>query len=235
MGASKRERMSLVSSSGRLDDRRFLLPSNEHIRRRLDTLHEFVLNLEKEEPAVIGATLWGSYSKGYADFLSDIDAIIYIDSDKIKDDDQLQKLKEKIRRSVILMGPMVGQGIFESVISIADITKFCRGADAANLFYLPHPKTGTENDDTVLFRLFHLGMGHGIYRFRERIIATLETMENGEEIWSKIMEELAHKENVGLDQVLFEKRRRLYPKTLAEGREYFLDHAPRKAPDSVLS
>jgi hypothetical protein len=71
--------------------------------------------------------------------------------------------------------------------------------------------------------LFQLGVGKGIYHKREEVIAALEAMDSqGEAVWTHLMDELWRWENQGFDEEIKNARKRLYPKTLAEGRQYFL-------------
>ena len=52
--------------------------------------------------------------------------------------------------------------------------------------------------------------------------------DKGEEVWRELMDGLFLAENYNtFDPALREKRKNLYPKTLAEGRKYFLSHGPK--------
>lgn len=228
----KRRRM--VSESGEIDFRRFLLSSDLEIRKKLHDLRDAVESLHERFPEMIGCTFFGSQTKGYAQKRSDIDAYLLVDEDTVSDkirtqahdlsinqelmkERRLDELHEEIVKSLHKIGLNLGLGSGIGIRSISwkKIEQFCQGdiLDENNL---------------AVMHLFHMGVGDNIYPRREQIISTLENMgDAGERLWTILMEKLFEWENKFFDETLKKKRRELYPKTLSEGREYFLRNAPR--------
>ena len=81
--------------------------------------------------------------------------------------------------------------------------------------------------------MFRLAAGKGIYEYRELAISTLEQIGKiGEKRWSELMLGLLMLEWVNSHGPILDKRQNLYPKTLAEGRKYFVEHKPWRAEKS---
>ena len=71
--------------------------------------------------------------------------------------------------------------------------------------------------------LFLLSISTELQEYRRVCLETLSASgEKGEIIWKKLMQLLHEFENKGFSPELKKKRLKLYPKTLAEGKKYFL-------------
>lgn len=234
-GLSKKLRKELVSDPGELDFKRFLLSSDPKIREKLKALRNVVNGLSTKYPEIIGLTLFGSQVKGYANNESDIDASIYLDEDKIRNFTPKTDPKEDILKSPRFLGiqddiahgtsyaGLKSHSIDMDITSRAKIVRACG--------------SGTFNES--IMNMFHLAVGKGIYGYRELVISTMEKMgERGEKAWSTLMNDLMTFENLKFPNEPHVKMKNLYPKTLAEGRKYFLRNAPEKPvsnPESSVS
>lgn len=68
------------------NERRFELATETSARTRLDNFRDGIKNFQKENPEVLGATVYGSMIKGeQAKETSDVDAFLYIDEETIPD------------------------------------------------------------------------------------------------------------------------------------------------------
>lgn len=223
---SQEKRVHKIEASGELEFKRSLLSSDPKLREKLKTLRGVVEGLRVKYPEIIGMTIFGSHVKGYANNESDIDASIYLDEDKIRNfapgagsteeilkSPRFLEIQDDIAHGISYAG-LKSHGIDMGIISKDKLVEKCQ--------------RGYFSENTM--RLFHLAAGKGIYGYRELVISTLENMgEKGEKGWSNLMSELFLFENMDVNPDLLEKRRNLYPKTLAEGRRYFLSHAPKDA------
>lgn len=226
----KETRMGIVSDSGELDFKRTLLSSDPKLREKVKKLREITEGLRAKYPEMIGMTLFGSHVKGYANNQSDIDANIYIDASRVflpitehrkvnvLASPRFLRIQEELAQGISEAGLRAQSGgIYINLISKDQIIETCL--------------SGSFSENIV--RLFHLGAGKGIYEYREAVISTFESMgEEGEKRWSNLMAELSLFENRDMKPDLQKIRKNLYPKTLAEGRRYFLSHAPKDAGQS---
>lgn len=224
----KHLRTALIYDPGELDFRRILLSSDPRLREKLKTLGNVVEKLRIKFPEIIGVTIHGSHVKGYSNSESDIDATIFIDEDKIRHFENKQdaetfvnnlprylQIKDDINFEISNAGlEKESRGIYIFPISKGTISKFCNGE------FVP-----TSTIVTIM-SLFNVTSGKGIYEYREFLISTLETKENGDAIWRGLMSELFQLENMTLDPKFREKITNPYPKTLAEGRKYFIGRFP---------
>lgn len=223
---SQEKRVYKIEDSGELELKRSLLSSDPELRERIKALREVVEGLRTKYPEIIGITLFGSHTKGYANEKSDIDACIYLDEEKVRiashtmnheekvfDSPHFLQIQEEISSGISHAGlKQQSGGIIIYLISKDKLVERCH--------------KGSFSINTI--RLFHLAAGKGIYEYREIVISTLENMvEDGERMWKNLMHELSVFENLNLDTVLREKRKDLYPKTLVEGRSYFLRNIPK--------
>lgn len=221
-------RKALVADPGELDFKRSLLSSDPKLREKIHSLKSAIERLRTKYPEIIGMTLFGSQVKGYSNNESDIDACIYVDEEKVRlfphkegpqkhtmDLPRFLQIKEDIDWGISYAGlKEESRGISIYLISKNMVVERCQGGSF-----------GSFSDN--LMRLFHPAAGKEIYEYRELVISTLEKMgDKGEENWRNLMQAVFDSENTGLSPELRQKRRKLYPKTLAEGRKYFLSHAP---------
>lgn len=73
------------------NERRFELATETSARTRLDNFRDGIKNFQKENPEVLGATVYGSMIKGeQAKETSDVDAFLYIDKETIQNKELLQ-------------------------------------------------------------------------------------------------------------------------------------------------
>lgn len=223
--AHKGNRRAIVTESGEIELRRFLLSSDPGIRERLHDLRDVAESVHERFPEMIGCTFFGSQTKGYANERSDIDAYLIVDEDALSGNIRTQENEPAIDHELMLerradnlhaeivkslhdnnLSLGLGSGIGIRSISKKKVDDFCQGGN-----------------NLAVMHLFHMAVGKDIYTCREQIISTLESMgEAGERLWMFLMEELFQWENNGFDETLKEKRRTLYPMTLARGRSYFL-------------
>lgn len=213
----------IIAESGEIDRRRFLLSADPETREKLLRFKDIAKTVHQRYPEMIGVTIFGSQVKGYANNRSDLDAYFIIDKDirseiippeatELKTERRTYDLETEIidLLKAVHLGLGLGSGIGIRSISDEKITEFCQ-------------KGILDENTRVIMHLFHLGIGTGIYERREQILSNLENLgENGERIWGHLMENLFRWENEGFDETLQEKRRTLYPRTLSEGRAYFL-------------
>ncbi|MBI2035585.1 MAG: hypothetical protein HYT12_02790 [Candidatus Liptonbacteria bacterium] len=237
IGKSKEERKITAEQGGSLEIKRFLLSSNPEIKERLRALQEIFYRAQEKHPEIISLNIFGSLTKGYAARESDIDAYLVIDIDKIINNgrvyeifdysdtpvpaindpnfgETLKKLATIYYRSLIRVPLIVEQGLKpDQLCNIA--MRFLRKEDVQMW-----AETGYVE---MLTPLFLLSLGKEIYVYRKIVLDALSDMgKQGEEIWKELMDEVITFENEGFNTALTNKRKKLYPRTLAEGRKYFL-------------
>ncbi|OGG69595.1 hypothetical protein A3F27_00555 [Candidatus Kaiserbacteria bacterium RIFCSPHIGHO2_12_FULL_53_13] len=228
-GASKRKRLDKINESGILESKRFLLSPDPILRERPRILADIIERLRIKHPEIIGVVFGGSYVKGYANSKSDLDASIFIDEDSVRDaagtndpDEKTEKLQYflDIRKDIqenVRSANLPSRGLLVCLTSKNKIIKAC--------------KTGSFSENLV--HMFRLAAGKGIYEYRELAISTLEQIGKiGEKRWSELMLGLLMLEWVNSHGPILDKRQNLYPKTLAEGRKYFVEHKPWRAEKS---
>ena len=215
-GKQKNLRREIISESGTLDRKRFLLSASPEWKDRIRKLQDIVYELKKEYPEIISLSLYGSLTKGYANEESDIDAYLNIDEDVANKNLRTQSrfFYEDIARKKIkdVLGLSDGQvrHVHSEFWAESKIVK-----DASHGFA-----------SWQIAQLFLLSVGKDINKYRKVVFNESEKLgADGETYWQSIMDSLAFLENSGLSKELIQKRGFLYPKTLTEGRKYFLQEA----------
>ena len=221
---SKDERRQIVSESGILERKRFLLSSSPELRERMSKLQDTVYELKEKYPEIISLGLYGSFTKGYATPESDIDAKVNIDTEICVNSENpstpefiVEELKDRLKKDLNLNDQQV-MGIQLHLFSKLDILKSINKGWGGSLS-----------------SLFLLSIGKDIDSYRRTVFDTLELMgKDGEKIWKDTMSNLAGFENIGFSYETREKRKSLYPQTLAEGRKYFLKEEPKYMEEGIF-
>ena len=216
--ASKADRLSRISDAGILESKRFLI-SGFGVREKLYALKDIADELCARHPEIIGTVLHGSAVKGYANSQSDIDGYLFIAEEKL----ELVFAKRISGGPVVIVEPIHYESIIEDVRESFQSIK--GSVIIATLVSKEIIVEECQADviDSRLVKMFLLALNGRINEYRELIISTLESMgEQGKNNWSRIMEGLWQSESEGLDEKTKLKRKDLYPKTLEEGRRYFL-------------
>lgn len=216
-GLPKEERRKRITDTKleSLETRRFLLSKNPELKERMKILQKAVDDFKKQYPEIISLNLFGSLVKGYANNKSDVDAYLFVDTTKEPKDRKpgtvYNRFVKAFQQSTGMEDEQV-KNIFLELISPDIIIRWItRDPFIAEL----------ETAD-----LFRLAIGRDINNYRKIVFDTLESMgQNGEQRWQKIMEALWDSENRGLPDELREKRKKLYPQTIAEGRRVFLQES----------
>jgi hypothetical protein len=201
----------------KLEKKRFLLSDNEQIRERLDNLQELINELKEEHPEIVGMTVFGSSTLGYSSKSSDIDGHIIIDLDipgKISNKEtSIVDLQESIKKQIV------------ERLKIRDYQVDHIG------FYATHEdslREASHNDPTLVAPLFRLSIGTGIEKLRRIVLEELDKMgAKGENTWHQIMQYIWEKDSYRMSSELEEKRKELYPWTLAEAKEVYLRRSDR--------
>ena len=211
----KNERRQIVSASGVLERKRFLLSSSPEVKERLHKLQDLVYELKKEYPELICFSIYGSFTKGYAMPESDIDGHFMVDEVlKSKKHSELElELHERLKKELNLTDTqIIDTDVY--LWSKERLRKLCHDPQWWN--------------QQVPSLLFVMSVGRGIDEYRRVVFDELEGMgSQGEKVWKEIIQSLINQENAGFSDEFQKKRQNLYPKTLAEGRKYFLNEEPK--------
>lgn len=213
VGKEKNERRELMSASGALDRRRFLLSRSLEWKERIKKLQEVFYEIKKDHPEVVSLSLFGSLTKGYANEESDVDGWLNIDNDKTPKNSSPEQYQNMII-SHIKHALNLDYKKIEHVVPVfwqkEEIIHMCKHKDVGDLV-----------------KLFTLSIGRDINNYRKIVFDELEKEGlDGEIVWISLMDKLALFESGGLDGAAQRKRRKLYPRNLAEGRKYFLQGLP---------
>ncbi len=215
----KNVRREIISASGLLERKRFLLSSSPAIKERIKKLQEVVDEFQEKHPEFISLNLFGSLTKGYANPESDIDAHMYVDTDVKCTSEHVNVayvqevhadiLRVRLRDTLSLSQEQIANVAIRTITK-KEIKDLCVSDD---FFY----------GEKQLFPLFLLALGRGIDNYRRIALDALESIgPRGESRWKDIINLLIDTENKGLDPKLIEKRKKLYPRTIADARKYFL-------------
>ncbi|MBY0111086.1 hypothetical protein K2Y00_03760 [Patescibacteria group bacterium] len=211
---SKGERLREAERDPRLERRRFVLSRVPELRERIFHLQKVFSDLQKEHPELVGLSLYGSHTKGYADFLSDIDGVVFVDFDEAQkrgtDKLELRRLvQETVRKEL---------GLTSEHVSI----------DAVSISLQNNSVTTLRTP-----RLFHLAIGDKLRPYRDAAIRSYEEKgEEGEREWARLVFELVLHENHTFSDEFVEKRLHLYPWSLKKARAYY---APERGSDYTES
>jgi predicted nucleotidyltransferase len=216
---SKAERKEIVSASGVLERKRFLLSNSPEIKKRLHKIQEIIYEMKEKYPEIISACIFGSMTKGYANKESDIDMYLILDQEKL---DKLMESKERENDE---------ECVSELDYRLAHDLKL-QPEQITNVLGLAYSKKSiTESIKKGNFRytpqLFLMSIGRDIEGYRKAVLDELEKEgSEGEKDWRTIVDRLIEFENIGLPNDLREKRRKFYPQTIAEAKKYFLHEEP---------
>ncbi|MEK9160587.1 MAG: hypothetical protein AAB440_00930 [Patescibacteria group bacterium] len=200
-GRSKEERVSDAEKDPRLERQRFVLSRVPELRERIFRLQKVFMDLQKEHSELVGLSLYGSHTKGYADFVSDIDGVVFIDFEEAQ---RLGTNKQELRRIVQ-----------ETVMKELDVGLEHLSLDAVSISLESISALKTP-------RLFHLAIGDKLRPYREAVIRSYEEKgEDGEKEWQRLVFELVLHENHTFSDDFVEKRVHLYPWSLKKARAYY--------------
>jgi predicted nucleotidyltransferase len=166
--------------------------------------------MKEKHPELISLNLFGSFIKGYATSESDLDAYLMIDDgisaqNKTEPAAILDDVKEHIKKELNLTNNQV-LAIQLDGWNEERIKKFIEA-----------------NMTASLSRFFLFSIGKDISNYRKLILDNLELNKvSGPKKWKGIMDSLRIQESIGFSTEVMDRRRKLYPQTLAEGRKYFL-------------
>ncbi|MDO8523401.1 MAG: nucleotidyltransferase domain-containing protein [bacterium] len=218
-GKPKDARREAISSSGALDRKRFLLSASPEWKERIRKLQDIVYELKKEHPEAISLSLFGSLTKGYANEKSDVDAYLNVDNSSVN-----IPAGKRVSNAFFLAG-LIGDKLREEFNLSEEQVGHIIPALWSKKTLKEDLKDSTYNVNVVR-KLFLLSVGANINEYRKIVFDELEAKGiDGDLVWISIMDELANFENSGLPGNAQQKRRLLYPKTLAEGRKYFLQES----------
>jgi hypothetical protein len=77
-----------------LGPKRFEIQSDSFVHERLDAVQNGVEEMKEEDPSVVGLTMYGSMVKGKAHEGSDIDGYLYLDAERLAQNEMEQALQE---------------------------------------------------------------------------------------------------------------------------------------------
>lgn len=220
-GKDKEKRRQLVSA--RLEKRRFLLPDSPEWKRRIKEFKRAVEIIKGKHPEIISFSLFGSATKGYAVESSDLDLYVHVDEGRFKQN--------------VSGDPAKNIDLYQDIIR-AELAKIM-DLDEKKLEYV---KVNLLDKDVIrreclrkngltFWRMFLFTPGAEVDEYRRTLLDTLDEIDRGEgpllkgwgdAQWRGLIANLMNIENSGLDPALIEKRKALYPQTLAAARAYFL-------------
>lgn len=208
----------MASASGWVERKRFLFSSHPELKERLAGLQEIVRDFQKQYPELISLSIYGSLIKGYATPESDIDGVIILD--------------EEVQRELQKKNPQY------SPFSMSNFYKALKEKLSLTYAQMSIQLSLIDKKDLLLFvqrgdiprELFFLSIGgRKISQYRKVILDQLEAMgEQGEETWRNFGLSLLKWEwgsynwGSGGNREMGEKRKKLYPWTIAEAKKYFL-------------
>jgi len=224
IGKSKEDRRELISSNPAFERKRFFLSRNPEIKNWITGLKEVLKDAKERFPEIIGFSIYGSLTKGYAEKSSDIDLKVFFDRSKLPQEinedinkDGLVYILNKLAKTLSL-GQKQITNVNRDTISKTEIKEYCQ-----NLLKYNDQILFIEANLHRLTDLFLLSISTELQEYRRVCLETLSASgEKGEIIWKKLMQLLHEFENKGFSPELKKKRLKLYPKTLAEGKKYFL-------------
>ncbi len=204
----------------KVTERRFELPVQEDARGRLEAFRTTVKEFQKENPEVLGATVYGSMIKGkQAHSESDIDAFLYIDAenpacnstnpdlyrDKFLNKLGAETLEERSRYYEDLRSQFLSTDILEK--EIADQLDFyTKESLYKEMLRQRYGESSEEEKEQLLkqepdFRtiqfgisgMFHARVGSGIEKYRKVFlekIAHLSDKNKAEKIWGEVASQI---------------------------------------------
>lgn len=202
-----------------LEKKRFVLSPDPELLKRLRSLHEALKKAKKYNPEIISIGLFGSMTKGYATESSDIDAVLFINETKLdqrRKDEHLDSDYGSVTHYKDNFIRQLQDALqLTSIEQLKDFRVEYVSADLLRKSARRFPSTLTD--------LFLLSVSRDIEPYRKIVLDELESMgSEGEEIWRSIMQDLAEKENAGLNPEMIHQRELLYPKSISAAKNYFL-------------
>jgi hypothetical protein len=233
-----------------LEKKRFHLQADELWMKRLNTAEEALLELQKQYPEIIGLNFYGSATKGYANSESDMDALLFLDGEKMSKEerDTLEKtgtvnLNEQLKQDIYkrLNGDNKPELSFQvRIIDENNINEVLEelfsgiessqssGSNVEN--YVPYFGHKCER----LGELFTgISVGNKILEYRRKFLEKLISHGvTGQKLWKEIIGYVRKKEKPilrpGFEDVAVRggKYEDLYPQTLEQAMKYFVEHKP---------
>lgn len=233
-----------------LEKKRFHLSLDETWKKRLHVVKEAVQELQEQHPEIIGLSFYGSTTKGYATAESDLDALIFLDGEKVGQDERVAlertgaiDLSEELKRNIYKRLGEEHKPELSFTVRILDrdgidhtLEELLRGVEARG-------NTGQDMDNLVpyfghkcerLGELFTgINVGDKILEYRKDFLEKLLSHgETGQMLWREIIGYVRKKERPILrpgfedNAVHGNKYEDLYPQTLEQAMKYFVERKP---------
>jgi predicted nucleotidyltransferase len=226
----KADRRRAVAES--LEGRRAALSSDPRVLEITKDLRRVVEEMKCEYPDLVGVGLFGSLVKGYARPDSDVDAFLYVDTNRVitKDPEasgvalvtpnsRTKFLGEEFMRRIQERGRQIDHVFVGRLDEKFIKTLFGRPGDASAKY---------------LARFFMVSLGKDILDYRASILDRLTALGvQGDRMFIAMMDELSSLENFGFSSDVEAQRRALYPKTIDAARSYFLALQPQNASEQA--
>jgi predicted nucleotidyltransferase len=242
---SKSEKLQKVVESHLLDERRFVYSKDPEVRKQLSLLFESIKELKTHHPEIIAFMLYGSRVKGYATQESDTDGVLLVDYEIAKKDlgedanNNLSgnELKNRIRMKYkeILSNKLAEKKLLGSsknlIAEPVDKTKIMEALKGNEEYLLDRSYCITQLFYFPVGRLPAVQGQTHLNDYRRMVLDELEKQgDKGECKWQKIMKEVGYWEAlwIGDEELLGpstapERHKRIYPQTIKEARNYFLN------------
>lgn len=218
------ENLSQKDNTEITKERRFELPVQEKARERLDNFRDTVKQIQKENPEVLGATVYGSMIKGQqAREESDVDAFLYVDTENQKTGEEnpddyrnrlLEKLGAKDNENSKYYEDIRVQPLSEKIIDreINDQLDFYKKTDEYKKMLNEKYGEASEEEKEKLLRqepdfrtiqfgisgMFHARVGSGIEKYRKSFLEKIVAMndkDKSEKLWGEVASQLRTMEN----------------------------------------
>lgn len=201
-------------------ERRFELPVQDEARARLDTFRTTIKELQKDNPEILGATVYGSMIKGkQARAESDIDAFLYVDTEnpasgEIESDEYRQKVLQKLgaedTENSKYYGDLRVQALSTSIIEkeINDQLDFYKKEEEyKRMIEEKYSYDSSDEEKELLLKqepefrtiqfgiasMFHARVGSGIEKYRKNFlekIVTLEDTADAQKLWNEVASQI---------------------------------------------
>lgn len=183
--------------------KRFLYPEKEIAQKRLRELVKSFEEYNTNDPDIVGITLFGSYARGKANELSDIDGTIFVKN-------TTREVKESVRSSFTTAffkeinyhqdsADIKGSALIGKISRDLKISKehFLDGLQILpvnnQLIDLAIRDSGVDiNSVNYLSRMFNLSIGRGLDKYRNHFLLQVKNLpiEKAGDLWNKILKSL---------------------------------------------
>ncbi|NTV22557.1 MAG: hypothetical protein HGB03_03275 [Candidatus Yonathbacteria bacterium] len=203
----------------KIKEKRFELPIQDEAKARLDTFRATIKDLQKENPEVLGATIYGSMIKGkQARSESDVDSFLYVDAENLLStniaiDSYRQKVMEKLgaennensKYYEDLRVQPLSTAIIEKEIE-DQLSFYQKTEEYKQMLNEKYGEASDKEKETLLLQepdfrtiqfgisgMFHARIGSGIEKYRKVFIEKLATMPNkdvAEKLWDEVASQI---------------------------------------------